>query len=62
MKAGKTKLMITEGDIYFYALCTPVNLCMIQVMWLSAASLPVSVSLQLYLMFSIAVPPPPPHF
>jgi hypothetical protein len=45
MKADDTKIMITEGNIYFYAPYAPVNLCKIQVMWLSAAPLPFSVSL-----------------
>jgi hypothetical protein len=68
MKADNTKIVITEGNIYFYASYAPVNLCKIQVMWLSAASLPFSLSLQLYLTVSFAVllppppPPPSPHF
>jgi hypothetical protein len=60
MKAGNTKIVITEGNIYFYVPSAPVNLCKIQVTWLSAASLPFSGSLRLYLTVSFAVPPPPP--
>ena len=45
MKDGITKIMITDGNIYFYAPYAPINLCKIQVKWLSAASLPFSVSL-----------------